>query len=110
MGLTSRQIVIEVFDTFVETEPEGSTSLLQKVRDVLLYRIEKETIEIEPSTLGVQSTGREFSPDELVSFREDEQEITPEELIEPDFDIKKDDPIWEAPESSFEAFERDINS
>lgn len=91
MSTYVRQIVIDTFETFIETEPEAATGLLEKVRDIILYRLEKETIEMEPSALGVVSTGREFSPDEFISFAaEGEQEITPEELTEPDFDIEKD--------------------
>lgn len=85
-----REIVIEVFDTFVETEPEYSTTLLQKVRDVILYRLEKETIEMNPVKLGVYDGEQEFTPDEIgPAFGT--SETAPEDIT------LGEEPIWESP-------------
>lgn len=111
MSVQARKIVTDTFDHWLDFESEPTKEVLTKVRDMILYRLETETIEMDPAKLGVRDE-TEFAPDELVSFQEEEErEITPEELVEPDFDIKKDDPIWEKPsaEVSFDLFEKDIN-
>jgi hypothetical protein len=72
MSTRARQIVVDVFDTFVESEPDSATALLIKVRDVILYQLEKETIE-QPApfeTRGEQT----FSPDELLTFDDEKND------------------------------------
>lgn len=125
MSVAARKIVIDTFDHWLDFESEPAKEVLVKVRDMILYRLETETIEMDPKKLGVRDE-QVFAPDELVSFQEEEErEIDPSELIGPtgkemghsgqhlclDGSCQKEEPIWEKPSAAvaFDLFEKDIN-
>ena len=79
MSTKARQIVIDTFEVWLEALPDDATmEILEKVRDIILYRLEKETIEMAPEQLSLFpeqcSGGREIHPEEFISFEDEKSD------------------------------------
>jgi hypothetical protein len=75
MNTKARQIVIDTFEKWTETLPSADTvSVLENVRDAILDRLEKETIEQPEPKAGPfgQQPEPEFSPSEIGVFEDGE--------------------------------------
>lgn len=91
MSTKARQIVIDTFEVWIETLPDDDTTeILEKVRDIILYRLEKETIEMSPEQLSLfpeqRSGGREIHPEELISFEDEKSEQLSLDALEGELD------------------------
>jgi predicted component of type VI protein secretion system len=74
MSTKARQIVIDTFEKWTETLPSADTvSVLENVRDAILDRLEKETIEQPEPKAGSfgQQPKPEFSPSEIGVFEDE---------------------------------------